>query len=108
MDNIAMDNIGKAGFDFDFATLQGTDCEVADAYNALDVAPHRGFTLFIAVLAGVFPILQELPTKKFKLVKKVHDSMADVARKLLERDGKDKELSEFSASDRSIIGALRE
>ena len=36
----------------------------------------------------------------------MHDSMEAVARKLVERDGKDKELSAFGGSDRSIIGAL--
>lgn len=106
MDNVAMDSIGKAGFEYDFATLQGNHSEVAEAFNALDIATHTGMTLVIAVLAGMFPILQDLPTQKFKLVKKMHDSMEAVARKLVERDGKDKELSAFGGSDRSIIGAL--
>lgn len=101
-----MDSIGKAGFEYDFATLEGKHSEVAESYNALDIATHTGMTLVIAVLAAMLPFLQELPTKKFKLVKKMHDSMEDVARKLLERDGKDKDLADFGGSDKSIIGAL--
>jgi len=106
MDHVAMDSIGKAGFEYDFATLEGKHSEVAESYNALDIAAHTGMTLVIAVLAGMMPFLQEIPTKKFKLVKKMHDSMEDVARRLLERDGKDKDLADFSGSDKSIIGAL--
>lgn len=101
-----MDNIGKAGFDYDFATLEGNHCEMADAYNALDIAAHAGLTLVIAVLANIFPILQELPTKKFKLVKAVHDQMEGVARRLIEREGKNKELVDHNSKDRSIIGVL--
>lgn len=101
-----MDNIGKAGFDYDFATLEGNHCEMADAYNALDIATHAGLTLVIAVLANIFPILQELPTKKFKLVKAVHDQMEGVARRLIEREGKNKELIDHNSKDRSIIGVL--
>lgn len=106
MDNVAMDNIGKAGFDYDFATLEGNLCEMADAYNALDIAAHAGLTLVIAVLANIFPILQELPTKKLKLVKAVHDQMEGVARRLIEREGKNKELVDHNSKDRSIIGVL--
>lgn len=101
-----MDNIGKAGFDYDFATLEGNHSEMAEAYNALDIAAHAGMTLVIAVLANIFPILQEIPTKKFKLVKAVHDRMEEVARKLLEREGKNEDLADFKSLDRSIIGVL--
>lgn len=55
------------------------------------------------------PFLQDLPTKRTRIIQDLNFSMGKVAKNLIERCHKELEFGDFgAASIKSVIGALRE
>lgn len=109
MNRVSLDSIGIAGFAHDFGALEGRHSDVAALFDSFGSAPlGKGLTILLPLLAPVLPFLANIPTKRSRLVKKLHKSMEEVSEELLARSRKEKEAGDTGGSSRSIIGALRE
>ena len=108
MNSISLDTIGMAGFSHDFGALDGKQSAVAEAFDSFgSVQPGRLATILI-ILSPVLTFLTKIPTPRRKLIQNLHNSMAEIAERLLQRSRKEKEAGVLGDSSRSIIGALSE
>ena len=109
MNCISLDTVGIAGFAHDFGALEGRHSDVEVLFDSFGSAPvGAGLSILLPLLAPVLPFLANIPTKRSRLVKKLHSSMEEVSEELLARSRKEKEAGDTGGSSRSIIGALRE
>ncbi|TFK33700.1 cytochrome P450 [Crucibulum laeve] len=105
MSHIALDSVGIAGFGHDFGSLDGHRTFVAEVFDMLGSNNYSVISNIIFFLGPVFPMLQNLPTKRNKIFKQLHVNMSDIAKDLLERSRKEKE-GELAFEEKSIIGLL--
>ncbi|ESK95956.1 cytochrome p450 [Moniliophthora roreri MCA 2997] len=100
MNHISLDSIGIAGFSHDFGSLDGKSSAVVEAFESLGSTKPSAFGTIIFLLSFVFPFLNNLPTKRQRMLMALKKSMRDIADVLLERTRKS------GAEDKSIIGLL--
>ena len=106
MNRISLDSVGAAGFSHAFGTLDGQHSDVAENFESFNtLPPHNTLSLIVPLVAPVIPILSRIPTARSKLARQLHDSIARVARSLLERSRSEKAEIRWEAGV-SIIGAL--
>ena len=106
MNCITLDTVGIAGFGHDFGALHGQHSAVEEAFDSFGSGTSNNMIVF---LLGVFiPLLEKVPTKRRRLVKKLHSTMEEISDQLLQRSRKEKELcADATDTSRSIIGSLR-
>ncbi|TFK20912.1 cytochrome P450 [Coprinopsis marcescibilis] len=103
----ALDNIGIAGFGYDFGSLDGNRPAVMDYFNALKSPEDAGVLSRILFLMGsIFPSLLRIPTEASLLLTGIKGSLKHVAEDMMSKakhqikTGLEKEL------EKSIIGLL--
>lgn len=106
MNCVSLDSIGIAGFGHDFGALEGRRSEVEELFDSFGSAPPKGISLVFMLLGPILPFLLNIPTSRSKLIKKLHQSMEDISKVLLDRSRKEKEIGELGLSSRSIMGTL--
>ena len=94
-----LDSIGIAGFGHDFKALEGHESTVAKVFNGFSDDIGNG------VLASIFPFLDNLPTKRSRMMGQMKKATTAIACKLLEDCEKMKAGSQ-NVQDRSILGLL--
>lgn len=103
---MSLDTIGIAAFGHDFGALQGKHGVVEEAFASLNSAPPRGLSAVLLLLGPLFPVLHNVPTKRQITLKKLNQSMQEIAEDLFRKTKRDAQAGTFSASSRSIIGTL--
>lgn len=104
MNCVSLDSIGIAGFGHDFGALHGEHSAIEELFDSFGNIPQNPF---IILLGSVFPFLIRLPTKRKRLISRLHNTMEDVSEKLLARSRKEKEIGGVASdTSRSIIGSL--
>ncbi|KAL5512215.1 hypothetical protein ACEPAG_3500 [Sanghuangporus baumii] len=104
MNCVSLDSIGIAGFGHDFGALNGKHSTIEEVFDSFGTAPPLSM---VVLLGQVVPTILKFPTTRGNMMRKLHDTMGDVSKQLLERSRKEKALG-GSATDtsRSIIGSL--
>lgn len=105
MDRVSLDTIGIVAFGHDFGALQGEHGVVEEVFASLISAPPRGLSA-VLLLGPLFPVLYKYPTKCQVTLKKLDQSMQEIAEDLFRKTKRDAHAGTFSASSRSIIGTL--
>ena len=110
MNCISLDSIGIAGFGHNFGALDGRPSTVEEVFDTFCTLPPLGISILIPILGIVFPILAKIPNDRSRLVKRLHNSMEEISKVVLERSRQELEVEQKSDSElsKSIIGALRE
>ncbi|TFK28611.1 cytochrome P450 [Coprinopsis marcescibilis] len=107
MNNIALDNLGIAGFGYNFHCLDGDKPAVVDVFDAFESPEKSGYlSSAIFFLTPVFPALARLPTKASNTFRSTKTSMKPIAEGLIERMKNEMSLVEDKQTEKSIIGLL--
>ncbi len=114
MNSVSLDSVGIAGFGHDFGSLENKKSDVRSLFDSIGSTPHarsgsRGLAILLPLLMPVLPILMMIPTKRSKVIGRLHGSMADISNVLLERSRKEREAGmqdEKGSAGQTIIGAL--
>jgi hypothetical protein len=103
-----LDDIGIAGFGYDFGALDGKNPDVVKIFHAFERPETSSWVSRILFLLGpVLPVLQRLPAKSNRMMRGIKTSMAVVADRLLMQGGVGKEAQSTDKSmDKSIMGLL--
>ena len=88
MNSISLDTIGMAGFSHDFGALDGKPSAVAEAFDSFGSVQLGSLATILMILSPVLTFLTKIPTPRRKLVLNLHNSMAEIAERLLERSSK--------------------
>ncbi|KZT13226.1 cytochrome P450 [Laetiporus sulphureus 93-53] len=105
MNHVSLDSVGIAGFSHDFGTLHGKRSTVAETFEAFG---HVKPSLIIAstfILGLAFPVLAKVPTPFWMLIKRLNDSMGEIAQDMLENTRRESK-GENKTEEKSIIGLL--
>ena len=105
---MSLDTIGIAAFSHDFGALQGKRGDVEVAFDALGEVPPIGLDILFALLGPILPFVSKIPTKRHRMLSKLHRSMREIAESLLQQTRKDIDSDVVSHTSRSIMGALSE
>lgn len=110
MNHASLDDIGIAGFGYDFGALDGKNPDVVKIFHAFERPETSGWVSRILFLLGpVLPVLQRLPAKHNRMMKGIKTSMAVVADRLLIQGGGErgvKGTESDKSMDKSIMGLL--
>ncbi|KAG8219007.1 cytochrome P450 [Butyriboletus roseoflavus] len=102
-----LDTIGIAGFSHDFGSLDGKPASVTEVFDSFGSTKGKSLNMFLVLLAQALPWLLILPTPHSKLLKRLNDTMGDIANVLLTRSKKEKEAGTLGErEEKSIIGLL--
>ncbi|KAJ2921086.1 hypothetical protein H1R20_g16010, partial [Candolleomyces eurysporus] len=105
MNHASLDDIGIAGFGYDFGALDGKNPDVVKIFHAFERPETSGWVSRILFLLGpVLPVLQRLPAKHNRMMRGIKTSMAVVADRLLMQGGERGKAAE--SRDKSIMGLL--
>ena len=104
---VSLDSIGIAGFGHDFGALDGKRSTIEEIFDSFGSHPPGFTTMLIITLGAIFPFLWNIPDPRNRLTNKLHDSMAEISRDLLEKTRREKEMGgSVGDASRSIIGSL--
>ncbi|KAI6037496.1 cytochrome P450 [Pisolithus marmoratus] len=79
MNYLSLDTFGIAGFSYDFGSLDGKPNAMISALDAITETFLEGFfSIAVALLTIVFPILMKVPTKQNKLFGEVYEKMSEI------------------------------
>ncbi|TFK24213.1 cytochrome P450 [Coprinopsis marcescibilis] len=107
MNGVAFDNLGIAGFGYDFGCLNGNRPPAVDVFESFESPEHSGFiSRALFFLSPVFPLLTHVPTESNRMLKSMKHSMRAIADELLERTRKELSLSPDKQAEKSMIGLL--
>ncbi|EIW76168.1 cytochrome P450 [Coniophora puteana RWD-64-598 SS2] len=84
MNCISLDSIGVAGFSYDFGTVEGKDCAVADALKAASSSQLTMTQIAFILASFVFPWLAKLPNPGTASNRQLGESLGAIAKTLLE------------------------
>ena len=91
MNRVSLDSVGAAGFSHSFGTLYGKHSDIAEHFESFNtLPPPNTLSLIVPLLAPVIPLLTWIPTLRSKLSKELHNSIARVAKVLLDRSRSEK------------------
>ncbi|KAJ3498395.1 hypothetical protein NLJ89_g10225 [Agrocybe chaxingu] len=105
MNHISLDSVGVAGFGHDFDALDGEDSAIVDVFESFGSDDTSLLSRFVFLMGPVFPTLQNLPTKKNRMLRRLRYTMRDIADELLARNRREKEGKQMS-EEKSVIGLL--
>ncbi len=110
MNHVSLDSIGIASFSHDFGSLKGKHSEMAEVFDSFGTVKSSIFADVMFLLAPLIPILQNVPSERMLMRRKLHNSMAGIGDVLLQRTRDEKEVTgDYKYSPgQSIIGALSE
>lgn len=101
MNHASLDDLGIAGFGYDFGALSGGRPKVIDIFESFERPEKTGWLSRILFLLGpTFPVLQRLPAAHNRMMLGIRNSMARIA------DGLMKEGKKEGQVDKSIMGLL--
>ncbi|KAJ2912253.1 hypothetical protein MD484_g8164, partial [Candolleomyces efflorescens] len=111
MNHASLDDIGIAGFGYDFGALDGKNSDVVKIFHAFERPETSSWVSRILFLLGpVLPVLQRLPAKSNRMMRGIKTSMAVVADRLLVQGGRgaggNLGVEEDKSMDKSIMGLL--
>ena len=101
----SLDSVGIAGFGHDFHALEGKESPVVEVFESFGSSDTSFLSHFVFLMGPVLPILQNLPTKKNRMFKRLRSTMREIADELLARNRKEKEGKSLT-EEKSIIGLL--
>src|SRR5215217_4602575 len=109
MNCVALDNLGIAGFGYNFASLDGNKPEVINVFEAFE-SPDKAdfFARMLFFLSPFFPSVLELPTSTNKMLKGIRRSMKVIADDLIGRMKQEMSMAQDKHTEKSIIGLLSE
>jgi hypothetical protein len=99
-----LDTIGIAGFHHDFRSLHGERSEVYTSFESLTREELSMLDIANLLFVNIFPMIEQLPTSRKKLMDKLRVSLINITVKLLADTGK---IGDQKPEDKSIIGLLR-
>ncbi|KAH9483305.1 Cytochrome P450 monooxygenase 215 [Psilocybe cubensis] len=102
---VCLDSVGIAGFGHDFHALEGKNSPVVDVFESFSDEDTSWLSRFVFLMGPVLPVLQNLPTAQNRTLKRLRETMGDIADELLVRNRKAKEGKSVS-EEKSIIGLL--
>ncbi|KAG1839466.1 cytochrome P450 [Suillus tomentosus] len=108
MNHISLDTVGIAGFSHDFGSLDGKPASVTEVFDTFGSNQQASAVneVFI-LLASVFPIILNIPTKRQNLFKKLAVTMEQISNELLIRSRREKDVNiNERGQENSIIGLL--
>lgn len=97
--------MGIAGFGHDFRALEGKDSPVVEVFESFSSGDTSFLSHFVFLMGPVLPILQNLPTKQNRMLKRLRSTMQEIADELLARNRKENE-GKALTEEKSIIGLL--
>ncbi|PPQ78494.1 hypothetical protein CVT25_011835 [Psilocybe cyanescens] len=100
-----LDSVGIAGFGHDFRALEGKDSPVVDVFESFSSEDTSWISRFVFLMGPVLPVLQNLPTGQNRTLKRLRETMGEIADELLARNRKEKE-GKSMVEEKSIIGLL--
>lgn len=103
----SLDSVGIAGFSHDFHALEGKNPPVVDVFESFSDEDTSWLSRFVFLMGPVLPILQNLPTKQNKTLKRLRTTMGEIADELLARNREEKD-GKSIVEEKSIIGLLSE
>ncbi|KAF6748565.1 cytochrome P450 [Ephemerocybe angulata] len=111
MNHASLDDLGIAGFGHDFGALDGNDPEVIKIFEAFERPESSGWVSKVLFILGpAFPILQRLPARHNRTMKRIKSSMAAVADMILVPSGRKGSgaagADQAKSIDKSIMGLL--
>ncbi|KAI6037495.1 cytochrome P450 [Pisolithus marmoratus] len=87
---LSLDTFGIAGFTYDFGSLDGKPNAMISVLDAIGAALPRSFiSIAVSLLAFLFPILMDVPTKQNKIFEELHDRMSEICDTLINNATKD-------------------
>ncbi|KIK74026.1 hypothetical protein PAXRUDRAFT_836093, partial [Paxillus rubicundulus Ve08.2h10] len=105
MNHISLDTIGIAGFDHDFASLDGKQSAVSTIFEEMgNTTRSPAFAHILLVISYLFPALLRLLNLRMGLRQMLNDKM--ISEELLQKANPNNEGTSKGQKDNSIIGLL--
>ncbi|KAI6040779.1 cytochrome P450 [Pisolithus marmoratus] len=85
MNYVSLDSFGIAGFAYDFGSLDGKPNAMISVLDAIGASlPEGFFSIAVTLLAFLFPILMNVPTRRNKIFVELRDRMSEICDTLID------------------------